>query len=122
MQAALFQALAQVASKEALQPILAGYQSPDENLRKQTLKLIGSWKNNNGLPDMLILAEDDALPLTDHVVIMRGITRLLAAQGHQERREDQVIQALEWQQDQPALWLLSSYQSRDQLRHRQHFP
>ena len=95
VQAALFQALAQVASKEALQPILTGYTSSDENLRKQTLKLIGSWKNNNGLPDLLILAEDDALPLTDHVVIMRGITRLLAAQSHQERREDQVIQALE---------------------------
>jgi HEAT repeat protein len=95
VQAALLQALAQVASKEALQPILTGYQSPDENLRKQTLKLIGSWKNINGLPDLLVLAEDDSLPLTDHVVIMRGITRLLAAQSHEERWEDQVIQALE---------------------------
>jgi HEAT repeat protein len=79
-QSLILQALAQVGNQEALQSILAACLSTDEVLQKQAIKLLGEWKNNNALPDMLGLASDESFSLANHVILMRGISRLLAKQ------------------------------------------
>jgi len=63
-------------------------------LRKQSIRLLAAWQNDNALEDMLSLAADDSLPLADHVLLMRGATRLLAAQNQRNRQEGMIILAM----------------------------
>ncbi|VGO22818.1 HEAT repeat domain-containing protein [Pontiella sulfatireligans] len=77
-QANILQALVQTGSKEALQPIVQGCNSPDEQLQKQAVKLLGGWQDVNGIPTMLELASDDSMSLANHVTLMRGVSRLYA--------------------------------------------
>jgi HEAT repeat protein len=79
-QANILQALAQTGSVEALQPIFESCKSDDERVRKQGIKLLSGWPNENAIPTMLELAGEQSLPLADHVNLMRGVSRLLAAQ------------------------------------------
>jgi len=82
-----------VGGEEALQPVLAACKSTDEKLQKQAVKLLGEWKNDVALPAILELAADESLSLPNHVVLMRGVSRLLARQ--KKLKEPLAIQALE---------------------------
>jgi HEAT repeat protein len=79
-EALILQALAQVGTREALAPVVQACTSSDEKLQKQAVKLLGGWTSDNALPAMLDLAGGDTFSLANHVVLMRGVSRLLAGQ------------------------------------------
>lgn len=91
-QVSILQALVRTGSAEALPPVVAACRSADEALAKQAVKLLGGWGTENGLPAMLELAGDEALPVAGHVELMRGISRLLA--GQDKLDEALAVQAL----------------------------
>ncbi len=92
-QALVLQALAQIGSAEALEPVVKAAQSSDESLRKQAVKLLGNWPNDKAVPALLQIAGEPSAPLNDHVMAIRGISRLLA--GQKKLNEEAAIQALE---------------------------
>ena len=92
-QSLILQALAQVGNREALQPVIAACRSTDEMLSKQAIKLLGEWKEDAALPAMIEMASDESLSLTHHVILMRGISRLLARQKKLD--EPVAVQAFE---------------------------
>jgi HEAT repeat protein len=79
-QALILKVLAQVGSPVALVPVAQAVQTDDEVLRKQVVKLLGNWPNTNAVPVLLEIAADDSASLADHVVSIRGISRLLSSQ------------------------------------------
>ena len=84
-QALILRALAQVGSPTALASVAQAVHSDDAALRKEAIKLLGNWSNTNALPVLIEVAGDPAVPLADHVVSMRGVTRLLAGQKKLDR-------------------------------------
>jgi HEAT repeat protein len=91
----LLRALALTGSDEALKPLAEACRSDDEQLQKQAIKLMGEWKTDNGIPVMLELASDDALSMGSHVTLMRGVSRLLAAQKPRYFDKEQAYLAVE---------------------------
>ncbi|MEE9367597.1 MAG: HEAT repeat domain-containing protein [Pontiella sp.] len=79
-QANILQALVQTQSEAALKSLAEACRSSDEKLQKTAVKLLGGWKASNGIPTMLELAGDDSVSLANHVVLMRGVSRMLAAE------------------------------------------
>lgn len=94
-QASMLQALGQTGSKEALVWLAKACRSSDEKLQKTAIKLLGGWKDKNGIPTMLELAGDDSIALANHVTLMRGVSRLLAAENPKRLKRPLVEQALE---------------------------
>jgi len=92
-QASILQALGQVGGAEALKPVVAGCTSIDEALQKQAIKVLGEWRSDEALPEMLALASAESLSVANHVLLMRGVSRLLA--GQRRLDEPKAIQALE---------------------------
>ena len=76
----ILKALAQTGSDAALEPLQAACYSTDEQLQKTAVKALGGWPNVNGIPVMLEVAANEATSLANHVVLMRGISRISAAQ------------------------------------------
>ncbi len=91
----MLQALGQTGSKEALVWLAKACRSSDEKLQKTAIKLLGGWKDKNGIPTMLELAGDDSIALANHVTLMRGVSRLLAAENPKRLKRPLVEQALE---------------------------
>jgi HEAT repeat protein len=79
-QANILQALVQTESKEALKPLVDACKSNDEKLQKTAIKLLGGWQGDSALETMIELAGDDSISLANHVVLMRGVSRILAGQ------------------------------------------
>ena len=79
-QANILQALVQTESEAALSPLKAACLSSDEQLQKTAVKLLGGWKASNVISVMLVVAGTDSLSMANHVVIIRGVSRLLAAE------------------------------------------
>lgn len=86
-QANILQALAQTGSTEALKPLADAARSPDEQLQKTAIKLLGGWKEDNGIPVMLELAADKSMSMGNHVTLMRGVSRLLAGQRRLNKKQ-----------------------------------
>ncbi|MDZ8119662.1 HEAT repeat domain-containing protein [Pontiella agarivorans] len=78
-QANILKALAQSGSKAALPPLVEACRSSDEALQKTAIKALGGWKERNGIDTMLALAGDDSISLKDHVILMRGVSRIYAS-------------------------------------------
>ncbi len=94
-QANILQALVQTGSQEALQPLVEACGSSDEKLQKLAVKLLGGWGADNGLPAMIELASNEEMSLANHVTLMRGCSRLLAAQKPKKLNKKLATQALE---------------------------
>jgi HEAT repeat protein len=88
-QANILQALAQTGSDEALAPLAEACSSSDEQLQKSAIKMLSGWKEDNAIPIMIELAGDDSLSVANHVTLMRGISRLLAAQRRLNKEQAQ---------------------------------
>ncbi|WP_372845751.1 HEAT repeat domain-containing protein [Pontiella sp.] len=86
-QANILQALVQTGSQEALKPLADACRSNDESLQKLAVKLLAGWKSADGIPTMLELAGEETMSMPNHVNLMRGVSRLLAAQ----RRVDKTL-------------------------------
>ena len=77
----ILQALVQTGSTEALKPVVEACKSVDEDLQKQAIKLLAGWQEDNAMPAMIELASNESLSLANHVVLMRGVSRILAGQN-----------------------------------------
>jgi HEAT repeat protein len=94
-QANILQALVQTESMEAIQPIAEACRSDDEALQKQAIKLLSASRENDVVPILLELAADESISLANHVTMMRGVSRLLAAQPKRRFKRKWAEQALE---------------------------
>jgi HEAT repeat protein len=94
-QSNILQAMAQSGSMEAMEPILDACRSPDEKLQKLAVKLLAAWPSMNGLEYMLELASDESLSLANHVTLMRGVSRLYAAEPAWRLKKDEVQTAMD---------------------------
>ncbi len=94
-QANILQALVQTESKEALKPLTDACRSSDENLQKSAVKLLGGWQGDNALKPMIELASDDSMSMANHVVLMRGVSRILAGQKQNKFNKELAQDALD---------------------------
>jgi HEAT repeat protein len=85
-QANILRALVETGNDEALVAVISACKSNDKDLQKQAVKLLGSWKSDNAIPAMLELASDDSLSLANHVILIRGASRLLAGQKRVDKK------------------------------------
>lgn len=76
----ILKVLADTGSPAALEPIRTACGSDDEALRKAAVKALSGWKDVNGVAVMLAVAGDESTPLSGHVSLMRGVSRIYAAQ------------------------------------------
>ncbi len=91
----MLQALGQTGSKEALASLAKACRSSDEQHQKTAVKLLGGWNDKKGIPTMLELAGDESTSLASHVTLMRGVSRLLAAENPRRLDKKLAAQALE---------------------------
>ena len=94
-QANILKVLAESGSPAALNPLADACRSSDEQLQKTAIKALGGWKNVNGIPTMLALAGDESISLTNHVVLMRGVSRLYAGSNTRRLKKEDVQKAID---------------------------
>ncbi len=94
-QANILKVLAESGSPDALDPLVNACRSSDEQLQKTAIKALGGWQDVNGIPAMLGLAADESLSLTNHVILMRGVSRIYAAKKPNEVSKVDLQKALD---------------------------
>lgn len=94
-QANILKVLAESGSPDALDPLVNACRSSDEQLQKTAFKALGGWNDVNGIPAMLGLAADDTVTMTSHVILMRGVSRIYAAQQPDEVSPADVQKAMD---------------------------
>lgn len=80
-QSNLLKVLAETGSPAALKPLADACRSSDEQLQKTAVKALGGWEDLNGIETMLEVAVDESTSLTSHVTLMRGVSRIFAAEN-----------------------------------------
>ncbi len=92
-QALVFQAFTKIGSDVTLALVLAAADSEDSAQHAAGLKALTSWPESNAVNPLLAAARDESLEMKDHVLVMRGLARLL--DEGKKTRLDRCAQALQ---------------------------
>ncbi|WP_372795355.1 HEAT repeat domain-containing protein [Pontiella sp.] len=94
-QANILKALAETGSAAALEPLAEACGSSDEQLQKTAVKALSGWKDENGIDAMLAVAVDESTSLSNHVTLMRGVSRIYGSMKSSQLAKSEIRKAVD---------------------------